>query len=183
VAFKVADREAVAEADTAWTSHLQQRLAQGSEVGLVQAAAVDAAGTAGDDRDAGGDAQHDRVERLAGLFGVLLGVVEQREGADVARAKAVVIEEHGGRDQRAGQAAAPGLVGPGHEPHAQRTIVLEELAASTGLALLLARLGRLGRRHRRGQLGRERRADRLGRNGARGGRCAWVASRWRRRHR
>ena len=100
----------------------------------MQAAAVDAARAARDDRDARGDPQHDRVERLARRLGVLLGVVEQREGADLARTETVVVEEHGRRDQRAGQAAATGLVGAGDEPHAERAIVLEELAASAALA-------------------------------------------------
>ena len=145
------------QADAARTGDLQQRLAERGEVGLVQAAAVDAAGAAGDDRDARGDPQHDRVERLARLFGVLLGVVEQRERADVARTEAVVVKEHGRRDQRAGQAAATGLVGAGDEAHAERAVVLEELAASAALPFFCAAWPSWARRRelaprRRGQI-------------------------------
>ena len=55
------------------------RVAQRGQVGLVQPAGVDAAHAARDDHDAGGAAQHERVQLLARLDGVLLGVVERAQ--------------------------------------------------------------------------------------------------------
>jgi hypothetical protein len=193
VAVHLADREAVAEQDAPRTGDLQQRFAQRGQVGLVQAAVVDAARTPRDDRDARGDAQHHRVQRLARLLGVLLGVVEQPERANLARAEALVVEEDRGGDQRAGQTAPAGLVGPGDEAEAEGAVMLDELAPRAALGLLTRRGHALGRDLRLG-LGLARGPG----NGprelvpeagrpvlphgvrARGGRSAWAASRSRR---
>ena len=60
---------------------------------------------------------------------VLLGVVERAERAHLAHADALEVEQHGGRDERPGEAAAPGLVGAGDEARADRAV---EVARAAG---------------------------------------------------
>jgi len=67
---------------------------------------------------------------------VLLGVVELAERPHLAGSDRVEVEQHGGGHERAGQAAAAGLVGAGDEPDAERTIESEQLAG--GARTLLA---------------------------------------------
>ncbi len=63
-------------------------------------------------------ASDERVELLARGGGVRLRVVERGERAQLARGDRVVVEEHRGRDERPGEAAAARLVGARHERRA-----------------------------------------------------------------
>ena len=96
----------------------------------MQPAVVDAAHRARDDDDAPRAGEHARVERLARRVVVLLGVVERAERAQLARRQRVVVEQHRGGDERPGEAAAPGLVGAGDEPHAERAVEGEQAVAA-----------------------------------------------------
>ena len=95
--------------------------------------AVDSAHAARDDHRASGGAQHERVELLARLRGVLLGVVEAGQRAPVGQGQALEVEQHGRRHQRAREPAAAGLVGAG-DVAAADVAVEGEQAASAGLA-------------------------------------------------
>src|SRR4028119_1182145 len=83
---EVRDAEAVDQAHRPGLRHPAERVAQGGEVRAVQATLVDALRAAGDDADLERRPQHDGIERLAALRGVLLGVVERRPRAGVAGA-------------------------------------------------------------------------------------------------
>ena len=79
-----------------------------------------------------------------------------RQRPQVGQRQPLVVEQHRGGDQRAGEAAAAGLVGAGHEARAER-------------------------RGRSGTAGcRWTAAGARARRIARGARSAWAASRWRR---
>src|ERR687896_362073 len=99
------------------------------------AAIVDPADAARGDGDARGRAQHARIELLAHLGRVLLGVVERGERAQVRERQPLVVEQHGRRHERAGEAAAARLVGPGDEADAEPAVEPEEAAAGGALAL------------------------------------------------
>ena len=108
---------------------------QRREVRHVQPALVDPAHAARRHRDLGGDPQDARVELLAPLLGVLLGVVQRGQRPQVGQPDPLVVEQHRGGHQRPGQAAAPGLVGAGHEAAPERAVVGEQAAAApTSLA-------------------------------------------------
>ena len=133
LAAEVRHREAVEQAQHLAADAVgdaARRVAQRREVGLVQAARVDAAHAARDDDDPRGGAHHERVERLARLDGVLLGVVERAEQAQLARGQRLVVEQHPGRHQRPGQAAATGLVGAGDQPEAEAAVEGEQPPAA-----------------------------------------------------
>jgi hypothetical protein len=155
-------REAVDEADRAVAGHPRERGAQGVEIADVEPAGVDRAHAAGDDRHLGRRLHDARVELLARGLGVLLGVVQARERAAVGQGQALEVEEDGGGHERAREAAATGLVGAGDPAHAERAVELEQAAARPALHPRAAVSAVLG---------------------LRGGRCGWVASRWRRHRR
>ena len=92
----------------------------------MQAASIDSAHAPGHDRDAGGAAQHQRIQLLARLWGVLLGVVEHAERAHLAGGQRFVVEQHARRDQWSGEAAPPGLVGACDEANAKATVKREQ---------------------------------------------------------
>ena len=100
------------------------------EVRHVQAAVVDAAHAARDDDDAPRAREHARVELLARVVVVLLGVVERAQRAQLAGRQRLVVEQHRRRDQRPGETAATGLVGAGDETHAQPAVEGEEAVAA-----------------------------------------------------
>ncbi len=104
----------------------RHRVAQRRDVRPVQAPRVDAAHAARDDDHAGRAAQHQREQLLARLGGVLLGVVQRAQRAQLARGQRVVVEQHAGGDQRTRQAAAPRLVGPRHERHPESSVEGEQ---------------------------------------------------------
>jgi hypothetical protein len=135
-ALQAGDAEAVGEAHHVLVGQAvgdaEDRVAKGGEVGLVQAAAVDRAHAARDHVHAQGAAQDERVELLARLGGVLLGVVQGAQRAQLARGDRVVVEQHPGGDQRAGEAAAPGLVRAGHQARAERAVESEQAPAAGG---------------------------------------------------
>ena len=130
---EVRHREAVHEArDLArhTVGDTAQRVAQRGEVGVVQAAGVDPAHAARDDRDPRRAAQHQRVELLARLGGVLLGVV-QRASARISRGgERLVVEQHAGGHQRPRQTAAAGLVRTRHQSHAEAAVEGEQPPAA-----------------------------------------------------
>ena len=78
---EVGHREAVDQAQAPGPRDGRERGAQGGEVGLVQPVAVDAAHAARDDHDLDGGAHDHRVELVARLGIVLLGVVENGQRA------------------------------------------------------------------------------------------------------
>src|SRR6202035_3071638 len=184
-ALEYSHREAVDQAqDLAGdaTRDATHRVAQSREVRLVQSAGVYTSHAARDDHDAGGATKNERVELLASLRGVLLGVVQRAERPQLARGDGLVVEQHTGRHQRPGEAPAPRLVGSGDEAHAETAIEREQPppaarasraapGASGGAGPPRRLTGRLG-----GRGGRGRRAD-----GARGSRSDRGASRsrWR----
>ena len=98
----------------------------------MQPARVDPAHAARHHDDPGGAAHDERVELLARLRGVLLGVVQRSQRAQLARGERVVVEQHAGRDQRPGEAAAPGLVGAGDEAEAEAAVEREQPPAAAG---------------------------------------------------
>jgi hypothetical protein len=104
---------------------------------------VDAARAPGHDVDLDRGAQDHREELLARLDVVLLGVVEDAEGADLADAQRVHVEQDRRRDERAGQATAPGLVGPRDPADAEPAIELEQAPAGAALCRLAPARGRL----------------------------------------
>ena len=59
-------------------------------------------------------------------MGVLLGVVQRTEGAQLARGERVVVEQHARGHERPGEAAAAGLVGARHEAHAEPAVEREQ---------------------------------------------------------
>ena len=129
------DREAVRQAQAAGAADAGQHVAQRGEVGLVQAALVYPAHAARRDGHARGGAEHARVEGLARLLGVLLRVVQRGERAQVAQGQALVVEQHRGGDERAGEAAAARLVGARHEAGAEGAVEAEEARAGRAAAL------------------------------------------------
>jgi hypothetical protein len=87
--------------------------------------------------------------------------VQPGERAAVGMREGLVVDQHSGRDQGAGKAAPPGLVGAGDEAAAEATIEGEEPSGSRQPALVGLAL----------------------RAGARGCRCGREASRWQRPYR
>ena len=151
---EVGHREAVDEAQAPGPRDAGERVAQRGEVRLVQPVAVDAAHAARDDDDLDGRAHDHRVELVARLGVVLLGVVERGERPDLADAEGLDVEEHGRGDERAGEASAPGLVGARDPAHAQAAVELEEATPGAALgpraaAAGAARPGGAARRARR----------------------------------
>src|SRR6202042_3034171 len=71
----------------------------------------------------------------ARLVGLLLGIVQRAEGTDLPGTDRVEVEQHRGGDERPGEAASPGFIGTGDEPHAQRTVELEQPASRGNRAL------------------------------------------------
>ncbi len=135
-----------------------KRVGERFDVGHVQAALVDAAGTAHHDADPLGGAQH-AGEELGPLLGVhLLGVVQAGEGAAVGVGERLVVDQHRGGDQRAGEAAAAGLVGAGDPAAVEAAVEGEEPTGARQAALVRLAL----------------------RRGLRGRRCDLGASRWQR---
>ena len=98
----------------------------------MQPARVDPAHAARDDDDARGAAQHERVELLARLVRVLLGVVQRAQRAQLAGGERLVVEQHAGRDERPGETAAAGLVGAGDEADAEAAVEREQPLAAAG---------------------------------------------------
>ena len=126
------DVEAVDEADRARSRHPLQRGAQGVEVGHVKAAGVDAAHAARDDGGRAGGPHHQRVELLAGLLGVLLGVVEARQRAPVRERQPLEVEQHGASHERSGQGAAARLVGSGDPARSDLPVEREQAPPAVG---------------------------------------------------
>ena len=155
----LAEREAVGQARRPGHRHPFEGARECLEVGDVQAPRVDSADAADRDRDLRSRPDHHRVEGLALLGGALLGVVEVAEGAAIAHAEALVIEQNAGGHQRPGERPAAGLVGAGDEPAAELAVELEQLRGPAAAAL--GGLDGGGRRLR----------------GARGSRCGPAASR------
>ena len=158
--------EPVGQAQGALAPDPPQHVAERGQVGLVQAPLVDPADAAGGDGHLRRGAQHLRVQRLAHLHRVLLGVVERRQRPQLGQRQRLVVEQHGSRDERAGEAPAARLVGARDEAVAERAVVTEETAAARPPPP--ARPARLAQ------------ADGRRAHGLRGVRCAWEASRWRR---
>ena len=100
------------------------------DVGHVQAAAVDPGRRADHDADPRRRPQHAGEHLQPPLLGHLLGVVQAAEGAAVGVREALVVDQDRGGDQRAGQAAAPGLVGAGDEAALQPAVEGEQAAAA-----------------------------------------------------
>ena len=97
----------------------------------MQAVAVDCAGrddADGNPRCTAGDCAE---ELLAPRRVDLLRVVQQRERADGVVAKARVVEEDSGGDERPREAAPAGLVRTRDEPRPEAAVKGEELAAWT----------------------------------------------------
>jgi hypothetical protein len=163
------DWEAVGQAQAAVAAHARENVAQRGQVRLVEPTLVDAAHAPRRHRDARGGAEHARVERLAHLGRVLLGVVQLRQGAQVAQGQRLVVEQDRRGDERACEAAAAGLVGAGHEPGAESAVEPEEARARRAPLGLAGAAGCGG--------------GGAGGSGVRGARCAWAASRWQRRRR
>ena len=189
--------------------------------------AVDAARAAGDGGDLDGGAQHDRVERLARLRVVLLGVVERAERADLARrrarstSKSTAAATSGPARQPRPASSAPAIQRtPRPRSNWNRRRPVRRLAAAGRRGAAAVGPARRGRRERRRGTGAiasraawchatsgaaegsteasHRGTVRSGGSGrarvalrretprsaaARGCRCAWAASRWRRRRR
>src|ERR1700751_4508014 len=81
-------------------------------------------------------AHRDTIATLAAFRrGLLFGVVERAQRADLARADALEVEQDRGGDQGAGEAAPTGLVRSGDETHAERAVELEEPAGGAGCGL------------------------------------------------
>ena len=59
---------------------------------------------------------------------------EQAERGAAAAAQPVHVEADGGRDERPGERAPAGLVGAGHEAHAEVAVVRQQAAPGTGAA-------------------------------------------------
>ena len=97
------------------------------------------------------------ASRISGVCCLESLSAEQRP--QVAQRQRLVVEQHGGGDERTGEAAAAGLVGPGHPPEPEPAVVAGTGATRrSGDALPVASR----------------------RRSARGGRSAWEANRWRR---
>jgi len=124
--------------------------------------AVDAAHAARDDDDLDGRAHDHRVELVARLGVVLLGVVERGQRPHLADAERVDVEEHRRGDQRAGEASATGLVGTRDPPHAQATVELEQAPAGAALGPRAAAAGGGAGTAGGGRDGRDWRDDRIG---------------------
>ncbi len=129
--------EAVDEADRLRAGlEPRQRVAERFAVGHVEAAAVDPRRRADHDAGPRRRPQHAGEHLQARLLGHLLGVVDAAEDAPVADREALVVEEDGGGDQRARQAAAPGLVGARDEAVVEPAIEVEEPLAAAQPALV-----------------------------------------------
>lgn len=135
--------EPIDEAERVLASESAKGGSERLEVRHVQAARVDAARAAHDDRRARRRAQDEWVQLLAARLGVLLRVVEAGERPARREAQAIEVEEDGGRDERARERTAACLVGAGDETALERAVEGEELAAGPLRAGLRAfRFGR-----------------------------------------
>jgi hypothetical protein len=132
----VAKPEAVDEADGLFARHALQRGPERLEVRSVEAASVDTAHAAHDDRGLRRGTQNKRVELLTTGLGVLLRIVQPRQRASLRQRQLLEIEEDGRRDQRPGEGAAARLVGAGYETATERAVEGEEAAACARRALL-----------------------------------------------
>jgi hypothetical protein len=104
----------------------------------VKAVAVDPPDAAADDRRARSCPEDVRIELLATVFVVLLGVVQAGEGSPLTEAKALDVEEHCRCDQWAGEGAPARLVGASHEATAQRAVEREQPATAGSRAGAIA---------------------------------------------
>ena len=124
-----AEPKAVNEAGFGGRAERGERFAQAAEIRAVQAVAVDDCRRNHPHRDAG-RARGDGPEELLPPRRIdLLRVIEETERANAVVAQALVVEQHAGRDERPGEAAAPGLVRARHEADAESAVEGEELAA------------------------------------------------------
>jgi hypothetical protein len=97
-------------------------VSESRDIGDVQAVPVDAARRAHGDRDAGRRPDHGGIELLPLLLALLLGVVESRQGEPLRAADPLQVDQHPGREQRAGQGAAAGLINTGDEAAAEGAV-------------------------------------------------------------
>ncbi len=74
-----------------------------------------------------GAGDHGMEELLAALGCALLRVVQVAERPHLVVAETAVVQEDARNDQRAGKAAAPGLVGAGNKARAELSVEPEEL--------------------------------------------------------
>jgi hypothetical protein len=119
-------RWAVHEADRGAGLDRGQGARQQAEVRAVEAVPVDGR-RAGDEHDDLVGLAKDRLgDAVADVGGQALGVVEVAERAAAAGGQPLEVEAHRRDDQRAGQAAAPRLVGARHPPGPERAVVGEQ---------------------------------------------------------
>jgi hypothetical protein len=112
----------------------------------VEAVAIDAARRPHRHGDTDGGANDRGIELLALLLGLLLGVVEARQGEALRPADPLEIDQDAGGEQWTGQRAAAGLVDPRDETATEGAVEAEE----AGRRPLLAALARRARRCRLG---------------------------------
>jgi hypothetical protein len=132
----VAKPEAVDQADGLFARYALQRRPERLEVRSVEAARVDAAHAAHDDRGLRRGTQNERVELLAAGLGVLLRVVEASERASLGQRQLLEVEENGGRDKRPREGATARFVGTGYETAPKRAVEGEEAAPCARRPLL-----------------------------------------------
>ena len=101
----------------------------------MQAALVDAARAARRHRDTRGRSEHERIEELARFDVVCLRVVQVAKRPHLARRQTLVVEQHSRGDERAREAAAPGLVGSSDEPATERPVEPKQAAGGGWLFL------------------------------------------------
>jgi hypothetical protein len=125
----VAEAKAIDEADRMLARDAFERCAERLEVRAVQPARVDAADAANHDRRLRRGAEDERVELLAPGLGVLLRVVQPREGAALRKRQLLEIEQDRSCDERTCERAAAGLVCARYVAPAERSIEREEATA------------------------------------------------------
>ena len=95
------DREAVGQADAALDADAAQRVDNAARLVLCRPRSSIPRTQREVTATSHGGAQHARVQHLAHLQRVLLGVVERAQRAPVRQRERLVVEQHGGGDQRA----------------------------------------------------------------------------------
>jgi hypothetical protein len=121
-----AEPEAVHEARLGGRVEGRKHPAQAGEVRPMQPGAIDLGGRRHPNDDALGRCDDRGKEMLALLGHDLLGVVQASERPHGVIAQTPVVEQHSGHDERPGEGATTGFVGPCDEPDTEPPVEAKE---------------------------------------------------------
>lgn len=122
-------RKPIAQAYTPRAADARQSIAQRSQIRDVEAVSVDPRRASRDDRDLGSDSKNHGIQLRAHRRGLLLGVVQRTERANLGGTDLFEVEQHTRGDQGPGEAAPAGFIGAGDEAEPEGAVEPEQTTA------------------------------------------------------